>query len=219
MTITPYSISESSKISQIYTNDIIKECAQNDSKENAIQVNEAWGALARVGVGALKHGKTALKYGKTALKYGKSAVKSLAKNTPKWAKKTAVGAPVAGVATNVGLTQLSDGIKKLVTNTQGFIDKHPYITAGLIAAPVITYIISKFGDPLIDFVKGSNKISGKEYVISNNDGYLHSEGFSPEISKNIAIFKNKADAENAINALNSVKKDDYKIEELNKVIG
>ena len=211
MTITPYSISESSKISQIYTNGI-KEDVQNDTKTNTTQVNEGWGALAGAGAAALKHGKTALKYGKTA-------AKSLAKNTPNWAKKTAVGAPVAGVAANVGLTQFSNGIKKLVNNTQGFIDKHPYITAGLIAAPVITYIISKFGDPLIDFVKGSNKISGKEYVISNNDGYLHSEGFSPEISKNIAIFKNKADAENAINALNSVKKDDYKIEELNKVIG
>lgn len=205
MTITPYSISESSKISQIYTNGI-KEDAQNDSKTTTTQVNEGWVA-------------SALKLGKTALNYGKSATKSLAKNTPNWAKKTAVGAPVAGLGANVGLTQFSNGIKNLANNTRGFIDKHPYITAGLIAAPVITYIISKFGDPLIDFVKGSNKISGKEYVISNNDGYLHSEGFSPEISKNIAIFKNKADAENAINALNSVKKDDYKIEELNKVIG
>lgn len=212
MTITPYSVSESSKISQIYTNGIIKEYTQNDINKTATQVNEAVGALTRAGTAALK-------YGKSALKYGKSATKSLAKNTPTWAKKTAAGATVAGVGTNVGLSQFSDGIKKLVQNTQGFVDKHPYITAGLIAAPVIAYIISKFGDPLIDFVKGSNKISGKEYVISNNDGYLHSEGFLPEVSKSVAVFKNKADAENAIDALNSVKKDDYKIEELNKIIG
>lgn len=119
-------------------------------------------------------------------------------------------------------TKLDPSDKSMMANLKDFAFSNPYITAGVITIPLITYIISKYGASLVNAIKGDgndNKISGKEFVIVDNGKYLHSNGFTKTISKDIAIFKNNKDAKSAITALNAVKPSNYKIEELEKVIG
>lgn len=117
---------------------------------------------------------------------------------------------------------LDPSAKSWSDNVKDFVFSNPYVTAGIITIPLITYIISKYGASLVNAIKGdggNDKISGKEFVIVDNGKYLHSNGFSKTISKDIAIFKNKQDAQSAITTLNTVKPSNYKIEELEKVIG
>jgi hypothetical protein len=118
-------------------------------------------------------------------------------------------------------TKIDPSDQSWSANLKDFAFNNPYLTAAMITIPVITYIISKYGASLIDSITGKDgdKVSGKEFVIVDNGNYLHSNGFSKTVSKDIAIFKSRTDAQNAINALNSVKKSGYKIEELGKVIG
>lgn len=118
-------------------------------------------------------------------------------------------------------TKLDPSDKSMMANLKDFVFDNPYLTASVLTLPVLTYIIAKHGAPLIDAIKrkGNNGVSGKEFVIVDNGKYLHSKGFSETVSKDIVIFKNKADAQSAINAMNAVTKSNYKIEELSKVIG
>jgi hypothetical protein len=117
--------------------------------------------------------------------------------------------------------KLDPSAKSWSGNLKDFIFDNPYLTATVLTLPVLTYIISKHGAPLIDAIKrkGKNAVSGKEFVIVDNGKYLHSNGFSETVSKDIVIFKNRADAQSAIKALNAVTKSNYRIEELSKVIG